>query len=100
MDFAFIVLYCLTFIFVAAVFSQASALSLAVGVTIVIAGILDHWENFRLLGQFRTLASVAVVDGPLPRPLSLRKWAAMFALALWFLGYVLLDARTTRPTRP
>jgi hypothetical protein len=40
-DFAFIVLYCLTFIFVAAVFSQASALTLAVGVTIVIAGILD-----------------------------------------------------------
>jgi hypothetical protein len=92
MDFAFVVLYCLTFISLAAACSRASARSLAVEVTIVVAAVLDYWENLRLLGQFRILASGAVKDGPLPRPVSLGKWA-MFALALWFLGFVLLEAR-------
>jgi len=92
MDFVFILLYCFTFIVLAVVCSPTSALSRAVEVTIVIAGVLDYWENFRLLGQFRFMTSGAVVDAPLPRPVSLGKWG-MLSLALGLLGFALLQAR-------
>ena len=92
MDFVFIILYCLTFIFLALVCSRASGVAMAVGVTIVTAGVFDCWENLRLLGQFRLMTSTTLTKVPLPRPVSLAKWA-MFALALCLVGVVLLEAR-------
>ena len=92
MDFVFILLYCLTFILLAAVCSGTSTLSMAVAAAILAAGVLDYWENFRLLGQFRSMRSGAAI-APLSRPVSLGKWG-IFALALCLVGFALLQARS------
>src|SRR5260370_39382253 len=94
MDFVFISLSCLTFILLAAVCSGTSTLSMAVGAAILAAGVLDYWDNFRLLGQFRIMRSgAAIASAPLSRPISLGKWG-IFALALCLVGFALLQARS------
>jgi hypothetical protein len=93
MDFVFIVLYCLTLILLVAVNSNTSILTTAAFIGVVATGILDCWENSRLLGLFKTLESGATIEAPLPWPVSLAKWG-LFAFDLALVGVALLQARS------
>ena len=93
MDFIFIVLYCLTLILLAAVCSSTSTLTRVVEGLVIATGVLDYWENFRLLGLFKMMESGVATQTPLSRPLSLAKWT-FFALDLAIVGYALLQAKT------
>jgi len=71
MDFLFIVLYCLTLILLVVVNANTTFLTVAATVTVIGTGILDYWENFRLLGLLKMQQSYSASQGPLPRPVSL-----------------------------
>jgi hypothetical protein len=74
MDFVFILLYCVTLILLAAVCARQPPLKITVVVTVIATGILDYWENFRLLSLFKIMESAIAVQAPLSRPVSLAKW--------------------------
>jgi len=92
MDFVFIVLYCFTLILIVAVTADTPILTMATVVAVVATGLLDCWENFRLLGVLKVTEYVTAMEAPLPRPVSLAKWG-LFAFDLAFAGVALLQAR-------
>src|SRR5689334_9963605 len=86
LDFGLIILYWSLF------FLLAGACPGRIGrfarVVISVAALFDIFENNRLLHAFGSLDATGIVRTPLPRPLSLTKWAA-FAVALFLLGDVI-----------
>ena len=53
MDFVFIVLYCLTLILLVEVNTKSSILKMTTTIAVIVTGVLDYWEDVRLLGLLK-----------------------------------------------
>ena len=89
MDFGFIALYWMAFIFLAA--GHPGRWPKAVMSFITVSALFDCFENSRILAGARQYLANSVIEGPTPRNVSVMKWLTL-AVALVGLGKVFWDA--------
>ena len=98
MDFVFIILYCAAFAFLARTYRGNRVLAGFTTVLVIVAGVFDYWENFRMLHE---LKDVSRLEDPYVATTSLVssvKWIAL-AVLLCCLGLIFLRAIQRDPSR-
>lgn len=88
MDFAFIILYCTTLVLLGTACRVERGVKITLVVTVLVTGVFDYWENFRLLRLLELAKDGELISAPLSRPVSLAKWAFL-ATDLLIVGYAL-----------
>jgi hypothetical protein len=91
MDFIFILLYCAAFIFLAHTYGSAGVLPRLATTAVIVAGVFDYWENFRMLHELKVVSQFTDSYVATTSLVSSVKWVAL-AVLLCCLGLIFLRA--------